>query len=198
MSRYGSLLVGLLVVSPLLAADRRFSEAKAGKGELKYVNGIPVLTLEGTPEEIGAQFGELALKPARKPLIGRVDSYMKQIGWDNVFPTMLKFSDLIYVSFPRQNQIELATAAKVAEVDRKLLTALNAIPDLAKMGGCSTLVVEPARSSTGGPLFGRLLDWPPFEELPEYTLVIAFRPKDKHAFATITFPVLLGTLSGMN
>jgi len=198
MCRFRWALVALIVNITAFAADERFPEAKSGKGELKYVNGVPVLTVEGTPEEIGNQFGELALKPAKKPLIGRVDSYMKQIGWDKVFPTMVKFSGLVYVQFPKQNQVEVATAAKVADVDRNLLTALNAIPDLAKMGGCSTLVVEPARSSTGGPLFGRLLDWPPFEELPEYTLVIVFRPTDKHAFAAVTLPILLGAMSGMN
>jgi hypothetical protein len=198
MRRVSWAVIALVFAVPAFSADTRFPEAKSGKGELKYVSGVPVLTVEGTPEEIGTQFGELALKPAKKPLIGRVDSYMKQIGWDKVFPTMVKFSGLVYASFPKQNQVELTTAAKVADVDRNLLTALNAIPDLAKMGGCSTLVVEPARSTTGGPLFGRILDWPPFEELPEYTLVIIFRPKDKHAFAAVTFPVLLGTLSGMN
>ena len=50
----------------------------------------------------------------------------------------------------------MTAACKTADVDNNLLTALNAIPDLAKMGGCSTLIVEPGRSSTGGPLFGRL------------------------------------------
>src|SRR5262245_66199276 len=121
MSRYGSRLVGLLVVSPLLAADRRFSEAKAGKGELKYVNGIPVLTVEGTPEEIGTQFGELALKPAKKPLLGRVDSYMKQIGWQEQFPKMLKFSFLVYANFPKDHQTELTAACKAADVDKNPL-----------------------------------------------------------------------------
>jgi isopenicillin-N N-acyltransferase like protein len=198
MRRVCSALIALVFAVPAFAADERFPQAKSGKGELKYVNDIPVLTLEGTPEEIGTQFGELALTPAKKPLIGRVDEYMKQIGWDKVFPTMVKFSGLVYAQFPKANQIEVATAAKVADVDRNLLTALNAIPDLAKLGGCSTLVVEPARSSTGGPLFGRLLDWPPFEELPEYTLIIVFRSPGKHAVASITLPVLLGTLSGMN
>jgi len=198
MRRFRWAIVALMFAVPAFAADTRFPEAKSGRGELRYVNGIPVLTLEGTPEEIGAQFGELALKPAKTPLIGRVDSYMKQIGWEKVFPTMIKFADIVYYSFPKQNQVELKTAAKVAEVDQKLLTALNAIPDLAKLGGCSTLVVEPARSSTGAPLFGRILDWPPFEELPEYTLVIVFKSKDKRAFAAVTFPVLLGVLSGMN
>src|SRR5262245_52243726 len=135
MRRFGWALLTLAIAVPSFAADDRFPQAKSGKGELKYVNGVPVLTVEGTPEEIGTQFGELALKPAKKPLIGRVDSYMKQIGWEKQFPTMLKFSGLIYASFPKPNQVEVATAAKVADVDRNLLTALNAIPDLAKMGG---------------------------------------------------------------
>lgn len=191
-------LAALVLAVPAPAADRRFPEGKSGKGELKYVNGLPVLTLEGTPEEIGKQFGELALTPAKKPLIGRVDSYMKQMGWEKQFPTMVKFSGLVFVAIPKDNRTELTTAAKVADVDKNLLTALNAIPDLAKMGGCATLVVEPGRSTTGGPLFGRNLDWPPFEELPEYTLVTVFRSAGRHPFAAVTFPILLGAMSGMN
>jgi len=198
MPRYGLVLVGFLLAWPAVAADKRYAEGKAGKGELKYVNGVPVLTLEGTPEEIGTQFGELALKPAKKPLIGRVDSYMKQVGWETAFPTMVKFSPVVFGSFPKGNQVELTAAAKTADVDKNLLTALNAIPDFAKMGGCSTLVVGPARSATGAPLFGRLLDWPPFEELPEHTAVVVFRAPGKRAVAAVTFPVLLGVLSGMN
>jgi isopenicillin-N N-acyltransferase like protein len=198
MRRFTCALLALVLALPVFGDDRRFPEAKSGKGELKYVNGFPVLTVEGTPEEIGDQFGELALKPAKKPLLGRVDSYMKQIGWQEQFPKMLKFSFLVYAQFPKNNRVELDTACKTAGVEKDLLTALNAIPDLAKMGGCSTLVVEPARSSTGSPLFGRILDWPPFEELPEHTLLVVFRPKDKHAFAAVTFPILLGAISGMN
>jgi hypothetical protein len=198
MKRFAFLFFASVFALPLSAADRRFPEARAGKGELKYVNEIPILFVEGTPEEIGQQFGELALKPAKKPLLGRVDSYMKQIGWEEQFPKMLKFSFLVYGQFPKPNQIEISAACKTADVDKNMLTALNAIPDLAKLGGCSTLVVEPARSATGGPLFGRLLDWPPFEELPEHTLVMVCRPDDKHGFAAVTFPVLLGTISGMN
>jgi hypothetical protein len=198
MPRLACLVVGLFFVPAALSGEKRLPEGKAGRGELKYVGGIPVLTVEGTPDEIGVQFGELALKPAKKPLIGRVDSYMKQVGWEKQFPTMVRFSPVVFGSFPKDNQIELETAAKTADVDKNLLTALNAIPDFAKMGGCSTLVVEPARSTTGGPLFGRLLDWPPFEELPEYTTVVVYRSPKKHAVAAVTFPVLLGVLSGMN
>ncbi len=198
MSRHACLLLAVFLAIPAFGDEKRLPEAKFDKGELKYINGVPVLTVEGTPEEIGKQFGELALKPADKPLLSRVNSYMKQMGWEKQFPTMLRFASLVYVQFPKANQIEMATACKTAKVDRNLITALNAIPDLAKMGGCSTIIVEPHRSSTGAPLFGRLLDWPPFEALPEYTMVVVYKSKGKHAVAAVTFPFLLGVLSGMN
>ena len=51
----------------------RYPEAKHGKGELRYVNGIPVLTVRGRPEEIGEQVGVLGLRPI-KPLFGRVQT----------------------------------------------------------------------------------------------------------------------------
>jgi len=193
-----SLLCVFLFSAATFAEEKRLPEAKFDKGHLKYVSGVPVLTLQGTPEEIGTQFGELALKPATKPLLGRVDSYMKQMGWEKQFPTMVKFAGFVFQAFPKNNRDEMTAACKHAQVDRNLMTALNTIPDLAKLGGCSTIVVAPGRSSTGGPLFGRLLDWPPFEELPEYSMVVVFRAKDKHAVAAVTFPILLGVLSGMN
>src|SRR5207249_10385214 len=50
-----------VLVPPAAAAEKpfRYPEGKHEKGELKYVNGVPVLTVEGTPEEIGAQIGVL-------------------------------------------------------------------------------------------------------------------------------------------
>src|SRR5262249_17735234 len=63
----------LALLAPAARADKpstpfRYPEARHGKGELRYVRGVPVLTVEGTPEEIGEQVGVLALKPARPVL----------------------------------------------------------------------------------------------------------------------------------
>jgi predicted choloylglycine hydrolase len=70
--------------------------------------------------------------------------------------------------------------------------------DMKKMFGCSTLIVEPDRSATKGPLFGRNLDFPTCGFLQDYTAVEVFKPKGKHAFASIGFPGMLGVLSGIN
>jgi hypothetical protein len=100
--------------------------------------------------------------------------------------------------FPENNQKEMTAAAKASGVPRNILIMTNAMPDLQKVGGCSTIIVEPERSKTKAPLFGRILDWPPHEDLPEFTLVTVFRQPKKHTFATVTFPIILGCISGMN
>ena len=41
------------------AEPYRFAEGKHGKGEMRYVNDLPVMILEGTPEEIGEQHAVL-------------------------------------------------------------------------------------------------------------------------------------------
>jgi hypothetical protein len=100
--------------------------------------------------------------------------------------------------FPENNQKELTAAAKASGISRNVLILTNAMPDLEKIGGCSTLIIEPGRSTTKAPLFGRILDWPPHEDLPEFTLVAVIRQPNKHTVATVTFPVVMGCISGMN
>ncbi len=51
----------LVLVAPLTRAaaaeESAFKEGRFEKGELKYVHGLPVLILEGTPAEMGRQEG---------------------------------------------------------------------------------------------------------------------------------------------
>ena len=194
-----TLFLLLVLATPLMAADeRRYPEAKHGKGELKYVNGLPVLIVEGTPEEIGEQVGILSIKPAKAPLIDKLDSYMKKSGMESAYPFMLRTAGFLMPMFPEQTQKEITAAAKVSGVPRNIIIMTNAMPDLQKIGGCSTMIVESERSKTKAPLFGRLLDWPPHENLPDFTLVIVYKTPKKHAVATVTFPSILGSISGMN
>lgn len=192
------LSLAFILSSTLRADDKRYPEAKHGKGELKYVNGVPVLIAEGTPEEIGEQFGMLATKPAKAPLIDKIDSYMKKSGYGLAYPIMLLRAPSLLSIYPESNQAELTAAAKASGVSRNVMIITNAMPDLQNIASCSTIVVEPERSKTKAPLFGRILDWPPHEDLPEFTLVSIFRQPKKHAVAIVTFPVIMGSITGMN
>jgi hypothetical protein len=194
----GFLLIAL-VPWPASRADEpfRYPEARAGKGELRRVDGISVLLVRGKPEEMGQQIGRLALQPA-SGLLKRAQEFIKAQGWEKVYPLLLRTGSLMRSRFPPDHLKELEAAASVSGWPMDLLIFANTIPDLRKLGGCSALMIEAERSATGGPLFGRNLDWPPFGPLTECAFVAIHRPEGKLPFASITYPGMIGTLSGTN
>ncbi len=194
----GSLWVALvLVLASRAEGPFRYPEARAGAGELRSIAGVPVLLAQGKPEDTGRQLGLLVLKPA-SGLRRLAEDFMKANGWDKLYPVLVKTGGVMKPQFPPDHLQELKAAAEASGWPEDLLVFANTIPDLRKLTGCSALMVEAGRSATGGPLFGRNLDWPPFGPLTEYAFVAVSRPQGKLAFASVTYPGLLGVTSGMN
>lgn len=185
-------LLFLLAAATCPAAEEsfRFPEGKHGKGELKYINGIPVLTVEGTPQEIGEQIGVLAVKPAPQ-VMDVLKEFLKDRKLEKVWPLLVKISTGLYANFPADYRAEVEAMVKASGLERDGFVVGNTIMDYTKLGGCSTLIVEGDRSAVRGPLFGRNWDFPPVAKLYQYSLVIVYRPKGKHAFATVTLPGLI-------
>ena len=182
-----------------------FPAGKHGKGELHYVNGIPVLTVEGTPQEIGEQMAILAGKPSERALTypKEVLSYLATpVGLKLVWPIVVKNGNRLLQNFPADHRQEFEALVKASGLDRELLVAVNTMfdlkQDLTALFGCSALIIEGARSATGRPIFGRNMDYIALGYLHEYSLVTVCRPRGKHAFASIGFPALVGSISGMN
>ena len=190
----------LLVAASTLAsaAERfRFPEGKHDGGELRYIENIPVLTVGGTPEDIGEQVGKLLAEPVRN-LIGKQDVFGKMFGVTDPLQLVNKLGRLMLPRFPEHHRRELRAFADSAGADFDLLLLGNVIYDFAKPAGCSTLVVEGNRSITGAPLFGRNMDFRTHGFLDQYSLLTIYRPNGKHAFASVGFPGLLGCVSGIN
>lgn len=178
-------------------APFRYPQGEHGQGRLQYVGPIPVLTIQGTPKEMGEQLGRLALRPASQ--LPRVaDQLVAHYGWQAVYSWVMKSGNVLLPRFSRDHREELDAAAEASDWSHDWLVFSNTILDLRHLVLCSALLVEPQRSATGGPLFGRNLDWPPAAGLHEYTLVVVCRPQGKRAFASVTFPGVLGCVSGMN
>ncbi len=201
MRRASSLLVlvaCLVPLAPLRAADAsRYSDGKYGKGELKHVNGVPVLLLEGTPEEIGEQAAALTERPLQR-MMGFPRDLVRRERLDVLWPVFFAMGKSLEPGFPPDHLRELEALAKKGGVSRDLAIFGNAFPDVSKAAGCSSLIVGRARSATGGPLFGRNLDYPTLGFLQDYSLVTVYRPKGKKAFASVNFPGMVGCLSGIN
>jgi predicted choloylglycine hydrolase len=205
MPRTRRLFVTLLLAGALFvpAAGRcaepfRFPADRHGKtGELKYVNGVPVLVVSGSPEEMGTAVGALALKPAPK-VIGYPRDLLQRFKLDKLWGVFVSGGKGMFKHFPADYQKELEALVQGAGTDRDGVIVGNTLFDLKKVVACSAVLVEADRSATGGPLFGRNLDYPSLGYVHEYSLVTVYRPTGKHAFAAIGFPGLVGCLSGMN
>ena len=190
----------LVLASCGLAAAQspaRFPAATHGKGELRYVETVPVLTVRGTSAEVGEQFGVLAVKNA-PDLTGLRNGFLKDAGQEGkgwLFDLMAR---RMLPGFPADHKTEIEAAATAAGRSLDDLLFANAVYDLSRGMGCSTVVVEKGRSATGEVLFGRNLDWLPTAGITAHTLVAVYRPEGKRMFAAVTISPIAGCLSGMN
>jgi hypothetical protein len=187
---------GSVAVAATPDGQFRFPENQTNHGALRYIDGIPVLTVHGSPEEIGSAVGTLT-KPAAAGLFGYFDDLLKRSRLDAVWPWLVKTSEGMLTRFPAAYRDELEAGVKASGLPRDKMIVANCLWDIKKLG-CSTIFVAPEKSATGQPLMGRNFDFPTLGVLQKYSLVIVCRPNGKHAFASVGFPGLIGVVSGMN
>lgn len=195
--RFASALL-LALACPLVAQPTAvFKEGKHKGGELKFVSGVPVVTVGGTPAEIGEQLGELIGKNATDPN-PVLDDFLEAVGKKGALPLLKKLAAPMKKNFPADHLAEVEALATQAGYETDVLVVSNTMYDLSSGMGCSTLVVGKDRSAGGEVLFGRLFDWQPSKGLADRAAVIVFRPKGKRAFASVTLAPITGVISGMN
>ncbi len=195
-----SLLFLIVATGQPSGGEFRYVEGRYAQGELRYINSLPVLSVQGTPEEMGEQLGKLGTKAALE-LQQYFKLLVKEMGLEAVFPVLLRTGKMMESRFPPDHLKELDAAVKASGLGadmRDLVLTSNVFWDIKGIGGCSALLVESSRSGTGGPLFGRNFDMPTFGVLDKFTIVTVYRPERKHAFVSIGFPGLVGVPSGMN
>ncbi|MBN1591541.1 MAG: hypothetical protein JW888_18650 [Pirellulales bacterium] len=200
--RHNALLWAVLLAVGLSAGwahaePKRFAEKQIAGARLVYVNEVPVLSLQGSPNEIGSQLAAL-VGPATRKLVEYPKQTFARGGDNETWSQLLKASRALWPNIPARHREEMDTLVRLARVDRDSLLAGNVMMDIYRGVSCSSLMVEPSRSATGGLLFGRNLDFFSNGYLHQYTLVTVYRPKDRHAFASVGFAGLFGCLSGMN
>ncbi len=208
LRRHAFPLLLLLVSSPALtpaAEPFRFPEAKFGKAELKYHNNIPVLSVAGSPEEIGEQVAMLVAKPSARLLRFPQEALAhlaSPVGAKLLLPAVVKTGYRLLENFPADYRREFEAGIKASGLDREIVMLANTAFDqkhlLGSLFGCSAVVVEKGRSKTGQTFFGRNMDYLSLGYLHEYSLVTVYRQPGKRAFAAVGYPGLLGIVSGMN
>ncbi len=175
-----------------------YQEGRHGNADLRYVHGIPILTVQGRPDEIGAAVGLLALRPGRR-MADFPDDLLRKFWLSPLRWPILHLGRRLARRFPTDYRREMDAMFASANLDHDRAVLANTFYDVKKVAFCSALMVTAERSTEGGPLLGRNLDYPPLGYAHEFSLVTVYRPSAaRHAFASIGFPGMVGCLSGMN
>ncbi|MFM8273645.1 MAG: C45 family autoproteolytic acyltransferase/hydrolase [Gemmata sp.] len=192
-------LVLVVLLAPLARAEepKAFPAARHGAGELKYIGRVPVLVLKGKPAEMGAQFGKLAVENA-PDLGGLHRRFLEDAGQTRFYPFLEGMAKKLKPNFPPHIATELDAAARASGRDEGLLLFANTVADFTSGMGCSTVIVERDRSTTGATIFGRNFDWLPTKGITEHTLVVVYKGEGTRAFAAVTVSPIAGVISGMN
>ncbi len=175
----------------------RYPENQAGRGWLRYLAGLPVLSVTGSPEEMGEALGALAMLPAPR-MIAYPEDLLRHFCAAWLHGLLVFAGERMIRRLEPSLQAEMDAALRASGVDRRRMVIGNTLFDLKKILACSALLVEESRSALSAPLLGRNLDYPSRGYAQEFTLVTVYRPQNKRAFVSVGFPGLLGCLSGMN
>ena len=182
----------LVLVAPFSRAQAAeklpFRRAASKRGSLSIVDHLPVLSVEGTPEEMGRQ--EAALTGAVVKLLAPYpQQLMARSGRGRQWDKCLETARTLMSHATQAHRDEVRSFAVQAGISLDLLTVANTIMDVYRGDfACSSLMVERSKSRTGGILFGRNLDFYTLGVLDRYGLIAVHRPTGKHAFATVGFP----------
>ncbi len=95
-----------------------------------------------------------------------------------------------------REEVEALAAASGLAADAVLLG--NSFLDIAVASGCSTIGLPAEASPDGVARFGRNLDFPSLKVADKHGIVLVMHPTGRYAFAAVTWPGMLGVLSGMN
>ena len=154
-----------------------------------------IVTIGGTPEAIGRDHGRRLGERIRM----LEDRYVKAIFGD----ASRHAAGLVAAAGFRpllrpHHRDELDALAEAAGLPPGRMLLANSFLDLLPSVGCATIALSGAASADGVPRFGRNLDFPSLGVADDQSLVIVVRAEGRHAFAAVTWPGLVGVLSGMN
>lgn len=172
-----------------------FQPGTHGSGELRiHPSGVPMLTVEGRPYEMGYQHGRLLA--SQVSLL--YDRYLSVFG--GRFEYDLKLSRRMERHIPRHFQDEIRGLGDGSGVGYERALVAACFLDLHKIAACSTFLVHSQSSAEeGGALvMGRNLDFPSLGLAHHSSMIIRFRPEGRREHVSVSWPGFVGTLSGMN
>ncbi|MBM3954957.1 MAG: hypothetical protein FJ309_10145 [Planctomycetes bacterium] len=167
-------------------------------GSLEWVDGMRVVTLHGTPEEIGRAHGELLAVEAHRC----IDSVLHVVGTVETIRTGEWFRDRLAGAaarlaphIPERHKAETNALAAALGVDPELFAVVNVFPELFH---CSGFAVSGSATADGVLYHGRVLDYMTEIGLQDAAAAFVVVPTGMIPFVNVGYAGFTGSVSGMN
>lgn len=180
---------------PLPPPVRAEAVPEAVRGRLQLVGSVPVLRLSGSPRDMGFQHGT-ALKPQIRFLYHEYyEALVKRVVGEEDLRAWAKETEPF---IPERYREEMKGLAEGADLPYEEVLVVNTMVDRFQTIACSTVVASGDATKGGEVYFGRNLDFPGRNVLQKMTVVVVWSPEGGTPLAAVTWPGMLGVLSGMN
>jgi hypothetical protein len=167
-------------------------------GKLEWAEGLRVVTLHGSPEEIGRAHGELLAVEANRC----VDSVLHVVGTVETIRGgtwfRKKLDDAaarLAPHIPERHLRETRALAESLHLDPGLVAVVNIFPELFH---CSGFAVSGTATTDGTLYHGRVLDYMTEIGLQDAAAAFIVAPEGQIPFVTIGYAGFIGSVSGMN
>ena len=182
---------------------------------LKNKQGLWELYVEGDPLQIGLTTGALTdslLKNQEKIFFSRIEDMVPSKFKQNLLRNFLKwYNRKLYLNVSNEYQAEIYgvsqfTSHQFDNIAPQYLRNLylhgahdigHALQDLALVG-CSSFAAWGEKSEDGNLILGRNFDFYVNDAFAENKIVALIRPEEGYPFMMVTWPGMIGAVSGMN
>lgn len=192
-----SLAPFLICVALLLAGCARAPQTVAAPKPVapEPAFPLPVVELTGTGQQIGGEYGQ----KLNEPMLELFNQYLKPY-----FKSDLQRFLALTAAQGFENQLspehraEVEALAAAVHLDAREVMLAQCFLDLSPMTACSTITLSGQAAPDGVARFGRNLDFPARNIADKHTVVLIYHPQGRYAFAAVSWPGLIGVLTGMN
>ena len=169
--------------------------ASAPGGRLVVIDRVPVARLKGTPFEVGRAHGALF----RSQIRFLHKEYFRVLAVRALGEAEIeRWTRAVEPFIPDHLKQEMRGIAEGSGLPYREILQVNCMIDRLQSLMCSTVVASGKATRDGEVYFGRNLDFPGRNILHKMTVVLVFEPEGKTPLASVTWPGLVGVLSGMN
>ncbi len=201
----GFFLIGGLFFSGLLnncvyltgfqkTAYHPIQEGKYHKSYIEIKDSIPILHLYGSPYEQGKAAGFLL----QKQIKALMNHYIRVLFHGSKYQKGLKTALKLEKKIPKRFIDEMKGMSEASKVPYNDILLANTFLDMQSLVLCSTFIAQSAYTKDGHLLFARNLDFPSLDVAHHYDLIVVHHMKSHHDFMTVTWPGLVGVISGIN